>query len=224
MSSSPPVAAPASTSDAAESAAPAAPAVSEAPAAPATPAAPVAPAAPTPAPSASGASGASRSGAASSSTSSVATLTASKQRLMSDLREMHNEPPEGCSAAPANETNLYVWNASIIGPDESPWEGGIYGLRLHFPEQYPSKPPKVRFTCELFHPNVYSDGTLCLDIIQDQWSPIYTTSTILTSIQSLLTDPNPNSPANPEAAKLFVSEPKEYKKRVRRIAAKSLDG
>lgn len=83
---------------------------------------------------------------------------------------------------------------------------------------------KVRFTCEMYHPNVYSDGTLCLDIIQDQWSPIYTTSLILTSIQSLLTDPNPNSPANPEAAKMFTSNTKEYKKRVRRIASKSLEG
>jgi ubiquitin-conjugating enzyme E2 A len=153
-----------------------------------------------------------------------AASSASKQRLMTDLKEMLNEPPEGCSAAPANESNLFVWNASIIGPDESPWEGGIYGLRLQFPEQYPSKPPKVRFTCEMFHPNVYSDGTLCLDIIQDQWSPIYTTSTILTSIQSLLTDPNPNSPANAEAARLFRMDPKEYKKRVRRIASKSLEG
>lgn len=149
--------------------------------------------------------------------------TASTRRLMTDLKEMHDEPPEGCSAAPASESNLFVWNASIIGPDDSPWEGGIFGLRLHFPEQYPSKPPKVRFTCEMFHPNVYSDGTLCLDIIQDQWSPIYTTSTILTSILSLLTDPNPNSPANPDAAKIFTSDTKEYKKRVRKVASKSLE-
>lgn len=148
---------------------------------------------------------------------------ASKHRLMADLKEMHNEPPEGCSAAPVNESNLFVWNASIIGPDESPWEGGIYGLRLVFPEQYPSKPPKARFTCEMFHPNVYNDGTLCLDIIQEHWSPIYTTSTILTSIQSLLTDPNPNSPANTEAAHMFKENNKEYKKRVRRIASRSLE-
>jgi len=160
----------------------------------------------------------------SGSASGSAPTSASTRRLLSDLREMMNEPPEGCSAAPVKESNLYVWNASIIGPDESPWEGGIYGLRLHFPESYPSKPPKVRFTCEQYHPNVYSDGSLCLDIIQDQWSPIYSVATILTSIQSLLTDPNPNSPANPEAAKLYVNDPKEYRRRVRRIAAKSLEG
>ena len=118
---------------------------------------------------------------------------------------------------------MFVWDASIIGPDESAWEGGIYGLRIQFSDQYPSKPPRVRFTCEMFHPNVYADGTLCLDIIQDQWSPVYTTSTILTSIQSLLTDPNPSSPANPEAAKLYSQNAKEYRRRVRKVASRSLE-
>ena len=69
----------------------------------------------------------------------------------------------------------------------------------------------------------YADGNLCLDIIQDKWSPIYTVSSILTSIQSLLTDPNPASPANPEAAKLLAENPKEYRKRVRRVAARSME-
>ena len=73
---------------------------------------------------------------------------------------------------------------------------------MTFGEQYPEKPPRIRFTSEVFHPNVYSDGTLCMDIIQDQWSPIHNVCTLLTSIQSLLTDPNPASPANPEAGAL----------------------
>ncbi|KAH9260887.1 hypothetical protein BASA82_001085, partial [Batrachochytrium salamandrivorans] len=137
---------------------------------------------------------------------------------MTDLKEMRDNPPEGCSAAPVSEDNLLIWNASIIGPDDSAWEGGIFSLRLTFPEMYPTKPPRVRFVCEMFHPNVYSDGNLCLDIIQDNWSPIYTVSSILTSIQSLLTDPNAASPANPEAAKMYVENPKEYRKRVRRVA------
>jgi len=62
-----------------------------------------------------------------------------------------------------------------------------------------------------------------LDVVQDNWSPIFTVASILTSIQSLLTDPNPNSPANQEAAKLLVDNPKEYRKRVRRVAQRSLE-
>lgn len=80
---------------------------------------------------------------------------------------------KGCSASPMSEENLFVWSATIFGPPETPWEGGVYSLRLTFNDQYPEKPPRVRFTAEMFHPNVYTDGTLCLDIIQDKWSPIY---------------------------------------------------
>lgn len=150
--------------------------------------------------------------------SSVARL-----RLMTDLKLSRQEPPEGCSASPLSEENLFVWGATIFGPPETPWEGGVYALRLTFTEAYPEKPPRVRFTCEMFHPNVYTDGTLCLDIIQDKWSPIYTVNTILTSIQSLLTDPNPASPANPEAAQLYNSDKSAYNKKVRRCAAKSVE-
>ena len=102
--------------------------------------------------------------------------------------------------------------------------GGVFSLRMTFGEQYPEKPPRVRFTSEVFHPNVYSDGTLCMDIIQDQWSPIHNVCTLLTSIQSLLTDPNPSSPANPEAAQLFQEDPSQYNRRVRRLAQKTIEG
>ena len=55
----------------------------------------------------------------------------------------------------------------------------------------------------MFHPNVYADGGICLDILQNRWSPTYDVSAILTSIQSLLDEPNPNSPANNVAAQLY---------------------
>ena len=74
-----------------------------------------------------------------------------------------------------------------------------------------------------WHPNVYSDGTLCLDIIQEAWSPCHNVCTILTSIQSLLTDPNCASPANPDAAQAYQHKRKEYNQTVRRISQRSLD-
>lgn len=144
-------------------------------------------------------------------------------RLSSDLKAILADPPSGVSASPVSEDNLFQWAATIVGPDESPWEGGIFTLRLQFPDQYPDKPPRVRFLTEMFHPNVFADGSLCLDILQDKWKPVYSVASILTSIQSLLTDPNIDSPANVEAARMFQAARKDYNKRVRRCAEKSLE-
>lgn len=68
---------------------------------------------------------------------------------MSDLKSVKQEPPEGVSASPLQDENLYVWGATIVGPDDTSWEGGIYSMRLMFTEQYPDKPPRVRFTSEM---------------------------------------------------------------------------
>ncbi|GMI26607.1 hypothetical protein TeGR_g12384, partial [Tetraparma gracilis] len=94
-------------------------------------------------------------------------------------------------------------------------------LLLEFTEDYPNKAPQVRFITKIFHPNVYNDGQICLDILQNQWSPIYDISAILTSIQSLLCDPNPASPANSEASRLFSENRREYNRRVREVVEAS---
>jgi len=73
----------------------------------------------------------------------------------------------------------------------------------------------------MFHPNVYADGGICLDILQNRWSPTYDVSAILTSIQSLLDEPNPNSPANSVAAQLYQENRREYEKRVASIVEQS---
>ena len=113
---------------------------------------------------------------------------------------------------------------TLAGPEDTPWEGGIFSLRITFTERYPDKPPKVRFLGEMFHPNVYADGNLCLDLLQDQWSPCHNICTLLTSIQSLLTDPNCTSPANPEAAQLYTKDRPAFNKKVRKIAQRSVEG
>ncbi|XP_068655328.1 ubiquitin-conjugating enzyme E2 1-like [Aristolochia californica] len=153
----------------------------------------------------------------------MASSSSAQLRLMSDLKAIKNEPPEGCSAGPLSEDNLFVWSATVIGPDETPWEGGVFALRLTFGDNYPEKPPRVCFTSEVFHPNVYFDGRICLDIIQDAWSPCHNVSTILTSVQSLLTDPNPASPANPDAADLYQHDIQAYNRRVRKCAQRSIE-
>ena len=135
------------------------------------------------------------------------------RRLVRDLKKFEEDPPEGINATPTSDS-LMEWEAVILGPEETIWEGGIFKLKMVFSEEYPNKAPDVRFVSKMFHPNIYNDGTICIDILQHHWSPIYDVSAILTSLQSLLWDPNPNSPANSTAAKLFVDNPKEYKRRV----------
>lgn len=112
-------------------------------------------------------------------------------------------------------------NAVIIGPSDTPFEDGTFRLLLQFDEQYPNKPPSVKFISEMFHPNVYASGEICLDILQNRWSPTYDVSSILTSIQSLLNDPNIGSPANVEAANLYKDHRSQYFKRVRETVENS---
>lgn len=145
-------------------------------------------------------------------------------RLRKDYRQLQKEPENGCSAAPIAEDHMLIWRASVIGPDESPFEGGVFQLRMVFGEDYPLKPPKVKFVTEVFHPNVYVGGDLCLDILQDAWSPAQTVGSILTSIRSLLDDPNIASPANVDAAKLYRDDLRAYKRRVRKMVAAMYDG
>ena len=117
--------------------------------------------------------------------------TPSKRRLIRDFKRLSSDPPGGISGAPCAD-NLLVWNAVIFGPSDTPFEDGTFKLLLTFDESYPNKPPSVKFLSKMFHPNVYANGELCLDILQNRWSPTYDVAAILTSIQSLLHDPNPN--------------------------------
>lgn len=146
--------------------------------------------------------------------------TTARKRLMRDFRRMQQDPTGGISAAPLPD-DIMRWNAVIIGPENTPFEDGTFKLVIQFDEQYPTKPPSVKFISEMFHPNIYTSGELCLDILQNRWSPTFDVSTILKSIQSLLNDPNTASPANAEAANMFKDHKTQYETRVREIVEKS---
>eukprot|EP00621_Florenciella_sp_RCC1693_P010939 CAMPEP_0182539786 /NCGR_PEP_ID=MMETSP1323-20130603/25965_1 /TAXON_ID=236787 /ORGANISM="Florenciella parvula, Strain RCC1693" /LENGTH=110 /DNA_ID=CAMNT_0024750381 /DNA_START=7 /DNA_END=339 /DNA_ORIENTATION=- len=102
-----------------------------------------------------------------------------------------------------------------MGPDESPYSGGVYFLNIQFPVDYPFKPPKLNFRTKIYHCNINSQGGICLDILKDQWSPALTLSKVLLSICSLLTDPNPDDPLVPEIANVLRQDRAKHDKTAR---------
>lgn len=112
------------------------------------------------------------------------------KRLNKELRDITADPPTGCSASMVGE-DIFSWRAFIEGPPESPYEGGVFELNLQFPTDYPFKPPKVHFVTKIYHCNINATGSICLDILREQWSPALNVGKILLSISSLHTRPTP---------------------------------
>ncbi|CAC5373279.1 UBC4 [Mytilus edulis] len=127
------------------------------------------------------------------------------KRINKELQDLGRDPPAQCSAGPVGD-DLFHWQATIMGPPDSPYQGGVFFLTIHFPTDYPFKPPKVSFTTKIYHPNINSNGSICLDILRSQWSPALTISKVLLSICSLLCDPNPDDPLVPDIARLFKTD------------------
>ena len=133
------------------------------------------------------------------------------RRLQKELLDIQRNDIPNLSAGLVGE-NLIEWEAVILGPIETPYEGGIFNLNISIPSNYPFKPPNVIFKTKIYHPNINSSGNICLDILKSQWSPSLTISKILLSICSLLSDPNPNDPLVPEIASVFKNNIELYNK------------
>ena len=118
---------------------------------------------------------------------------------------MEKDPPANCTAGPVGE-DLFHWQATIIGPEGTPYAGGIFSLNIQFPSDYPFKAPRLQFLTKLYHCNVNQNGAICLDILSKQWSPALTIQKLLLSICSLLNDCNPDDPLVPEIAYLYKSD------------------
>lgn len=144
------------------------------------------------------------------------------KRLQSELMSLMTSADPGISAFPCGDS-LFAWTGSILGPTATVYEGLEYKLSLHFPSDYPFKAPLVKFETPCFHPNVDQYGNICLDILKEKWSAVYNVRTILLSIQSLLGEPNNDSPLNGQAAMLWANQ-EEYKKTLHKKYAEDTRG
>jgi ubiquitin-protein ligase len=112
-------------------------------------------------------------------------------------------------------TDLYNLSGSIYGPVDTPYHGYMFNISIKIPKEYPFKSPDIKFTTPILHPNIDMSGRICLDTLQDKWTPANTICATLISINSLLSDPNPSSPLNAEIAKKFTNNKADYKKTIK---------
>ena len=145
------------------------------------------------------------------------------KRIAKELRDLEKEPPSNCSAGPVGE-DMFHWKGTIIGPSDSPYAGGVFWLNIHFPSDYPFKPPKITFDTRIYHPNINRNGSICLDILSGEWSPALTISKVLLSISSLLTEPNPDDPLVSDIANIYKSNRNEYNAKARAYKIKYEQG
>jgi len=141
------------------------------------------------------------------------------KRINKELADIGRDPPANCSAGPEGN-DLFHWQATLMGPPDSPYEGGVFFLDIQFPQDYPFKPPKVRFTTKIYHCNVNDQGGICLDILKGEWSPALTVSKVLLSICSLLTDPNPDDPLVADIARVYKNDKNKHDETARQWTRK----
>jgi ubiquitin-conjugating enzyme E2 D/E len=134
----------------------------------------------------------------------------SQKRIQKELQDLRKDAPLNCSAGPISPEDMFRWEGIIVGPDDTPYAGGIFDMKILFPVDYPFKPPTVTFTTKIYHPNINQAGGICLDILKTQWSPALTISKVLLSVCSMLSDPNPDDPLMPEIATQYKVDRAAY--------------
>ena len=112
----------------------------------------------------------------------------------------------GYTAGPIDESDMYLWKATFKGPENSPYEGGIFTVRIDFPKDYPFKPPKIIFKTKVYHPNISSQtGYFSLNLLIDEWSPDTKLIDIFKAIQTLLIEPN-NHVCEPQVYEQYLTD------------------
>lgn len=151
-------------------------------------------------------------------------LKKSNKRILDDIKNLHE----------MSETNkdiilsVEIYENNILGPHyvcfkgpkDTPYENGIFKLKIVIPCDYPFKPPVITFATNIYHPNISPSGTICIDILKNSWSSALKLSSIILSLSVLLANPNPDDPLVSDIAneyktnkKLFETNAREYTKK-----------
>lgn len=134
------------------------------------------------------------------------------KRIQNEIKLINSNEYNQLFSIEIMENNIFNWKIKLFGPILSPYQNKIFDLDLLLPDNYPFEPPTIKFITHINHINVNSNGDICLDILNDKWSPAQNIKTLLLSIHLLLSNPNYDDPFNFELAELFRNNKDEYLK------------
>eukprot|EP00940_MAST-03C_sp_MAST-3C-sp2_P001441 g1441.t1 len=136
--------------------------------------------------------------------------------IAKEVRKLATSPPAGITFVPNPEENIAEIYADLEGPDDTPYAGGVFRIKLVIGRDYPSAPPKGYFLTKIYHPNVAPDtGEICVNTLKKDWSEDVGLCRIMKVIWCLLVVPFPESSLNDEAGKLFMDSYDDYAKKAK---------
>ena len=133
--------------------------------------------------------------------------------LKQEFMNIVNEPIISCGVTVGliNQNDMFHWRITMLGPKNTPYEGGLFTLIADFPDNYPEKAPKIRFTNKIYHCNVNNNGNICINTLSD-WKPGTSIVEVLSLIFALFFEQNPDSAFDSSKAKLYKSNKQQFDK------------
>jgi len=140
------------------------------------------------------------------------------RRVAKEIDDIHKDKHSQIFVE-SDGSDITKLRASFPGPPDTPYEGGTYLVNITIPNEYPFRPPVMKFSTKLWHPNISSQtGAICLDTLGSAWSPVLTIKSALLSLQSLLSTPEPTDPQDAEVASMLMNQPREFEEKAREWA------
>ena len=145
-------------------------------------------------------------------------LKKSNKRILDDIKDLVTSDLSPETIAKVEICDIDIFGPHYVylkGPKDTPYENGIFKLKIMIPDNYPFRPPVITFITKMYHPNIASTGLICIDILKDKWSAALKLTSVMLSLSDLLANPNPDDPLMGEIANEFVTNKSLYTKNVK---------